>query len=251
VTDESANFTVLRAGATTMGISLDAGQIAQFQRLRTLLLEWNTRINLTAITDPAEVETRHFLDSLTCALALPLHERARPLRVLDIGSGAGFPALPLAIAFPHWHITSLDATGKKIRFQEEVVANLGLTNLRPLHGRAEELAQQPNEREHYKFVTARAVAALPTLLEYCCPFVRTGGRVVMPKKGELADEITAGQRAAALLGARLLDPISVAIPPLDDGRILLVADQMRRCPPQYPRPAGAPTKHPLGATERG
>jgi len=249
VNDDAELLPVLRAGAAAIGIPLDAGQLAQFQRLRTLLLDWNTRINLTAITDPAEVETRHFLDALTCALALPPHERVRPLRVLDIGSGAGFPALPLAIAFPHWHVTSLDATGKKVRFQEEAVADLGLTNVRPLHGRAEELAQQSNEREHYKFVTARAVAALPTLLEYCCPFVRTGGRVVLPKKGALTDEIPAGQRAATLLGALLLDPVPVNIPPLDDGRVLLVADQMRRCPPQYPRPAGAPTKHPLGVAQ--
>lgn len=246
--DNPEHLPALLAGAAAMAIPLDARQIAQFQRLRALLLEWNTHINLTAITDPAEVETRHFLDSLTCALALPPHERTRPLRVLDIGSGAGFPALPLAIAFPHWQITSLDATGKKVRFQQEASADLRLTNVRPLHGRAEELVRQPGERGRYQFVTARAVAALPTLLEYCCPFTYTSCRIVMPKKGDLADEIAAGQRAAALLGALLSDPIPVNIPPLDDGRLLLVADQMRRCPPQYPRPGGAPTKHPLGTT---
>jgi 16S rRNA (guanine527-N7)-methyltransferase len=229
-----------------MGIPLDDGQIERFVRLRALLLEWNARINLTAITDPAEIETRHFLDSLTCVLPLPQHEHARPLRVLDIGSGAGFPTLPLAIAFPHWQVTSLDATGKKINFQQEVVAALGLDNVRPMHGRAEELIRQPGERSRYQFVTARAVAALPTLLEYCCPFTYTSCRIVLPKKGDLTEEFAAGKRAAELLGALLHDPIPVTVPPLDDGRILVVADQMRRCPPQYPRPAGAPTKHPLG-----
>ncbi|HEU5348164.1 MAG TPA: 16S rRNA (guanine(527)-N(7))-methyltransferase RsmG, partial [Ktedonobacterales bacterium] len=236
--NESANLLpALRAGAAMMGIPLDAGQIEQFQQLRTLLLEWNTRINLTAITDPAEVETRHFLDSLTCVLAIPPHERARALRLLDIGSGAGFPALPLAIAFPRWRVTSLEATGKKVGFQQEAITRLGLSNVRALHGRAEELAHQLDERGRYHLVTARAVAALPTLLEYCCPFARVGGRVVMPKKGEPAEEIAVGKRTATQLGARLLDPLAVAVPPLADGRVLLVAEQQHRCPPQYPRPA--------------
>ena len=247
MSDDADNLSVLRAGAAAMGISLDDGQIERFERLRALLLEWNARFNLTAITDPAEIEARHFLDSLTCVLPLPSHQWRLPLRVLDIGSGAGFPALPLAIAFPHWQVTSLDATGKKVRFQQEVVATLGLDNVRPVHGRAEELIRQPGERSRYQFVTARAVAALPTLLEYCCPFTYTSCRIVLPKKGDLTDELAAGERAAALLGALLHDPIPVNIPPLDDGRVLLVADQMRRCPPQYPRSAGAPIKHPLGA----
>lgn len=245
--DDAENLPVMRAGAIMMDIPLDSGQIEQFQRLRTLLLEWSTRFNLTAITDPAEIETRHFLDSLTCALAIPLRERTHSLRVLDVGSGAGFPSLPLAISFPHWRVTSLDATGKKIRFQQEVVADLGLRNLRALHGRAEELARQPDERGRYHLVTARAVAALPSLLEYCCPFACPEGRVVMPKKGELAEEIAAGSRAAALLGARLLEPIVIDVPPLADGRVLVVAEQQRRCPAVYPRPAGAPAKHPLGS----
>lgn len=237
---------VLRAGVATLGIPLDAGQMDQFLRLRSLLLEWNARINLTAITNPAEVETRHFLDSLTCVLAIPPQERGRSLRLLDIGSGAGFPALPLAIAFPRWHVTSLDATGKKIRFQQEALEALSLENVRPVHGRAEEMARQPGERSRYHVVTARAVAALPTLLEYCCPFARPGGHIVLPKKGDLADEIAAGQRAAGQLGAHLLAPIPVTVPPLGDGRVLLVAEQGHRCPPHYPRPAGAPARHPLG-----
>ena len=247
--DDADNFPVLRAGAAAMAIPLDAGQIEQFQRLRTLLLEWNTRINLTAITDPAEVETRHFLDSLTCALALPPHERARPLRVLDIGSGAGFPALPLAIAFPHWRVTSLDATGKKIRFQEEVVANLGLTNLRPLHGRAEELVRQPGERESLSIrdgaggrgATHAAGILLPVHLHQL-PYRACPRRATWPTRSRLA---SARRRSwARSCSTRFPSPFHR----WTTGAFLLVADQMRRCPPQYPRPAGAPTKHPLGAT---
>jgi 16S rRNA (guanine527-N7)-methyltransferase len=233
-------------GAAMLGLALDDAQLDQFRRFRDLLLDANTHINLTAITDPAEVMTRHYLDSLTCLLAVEPAQRARPLRLLDVGSGAGFPAIPLAIAFPDWRVTSLEATGKKARFQQEAAAALGLENVTVLTGRAEELARQPEHRGRYDLVTARAVAALPTLLEYCCPLAHVGGRVIAPKKGDLADEIAAGVRAASLLGAKLLVPITVTIPPLADGRVLLVAEQVRACPQQYPRPAGAPAKRPLG-----
>src|SRR5690242_19920264 len=234
-------------GATTLGVSLDDAQLDQFRRLRDLLLDANTRVNLTAITDPTEVVTRHFLDSLTCLLAVTPDQRARLLHLLDVGSGAGFPGIPLALAFPAWRVTSLEATGKKARFQQEAVAALGLENVIVLTGRAEEFARQPEYRGRYDLVTARAVAALPTLLEYCCPFARIGGRVIAPKKGDLADEVAAGTKAASHLGAQLLAPTPVTIPPLADGRVLLVTEQKRSCPQQYPRAAGAPAKHPLGA----
>jgi 16S rRNA (guanine527-N7)-methyltransferase len=241
-------LTPLIEGAAALNLTLDAEQIARFARLSDLLLDWNTRVNLTAITTPAEVATRHFLDSLTCALALSPDERARPLRLLDVGSGAGFPGLPLAIAFPHWQVTMLEATGKKSRFQETVIADLGLTNAHPLYARAEEAAHKREQRARYDVVTARAVAALPTLLEYCAPFARIGGVIIAPKKGDLAQEIAAGTRAAEMLGARLLPPIAINTPGLaEDDRALLVARQQRSCPPQYPRAGGAPQKKPLGA----
>ena len=239
---------VLARGAVTLGITLDERQLEQFARFRALLLEWNERINLTAITDPVEVVSRHFLDSLTCALAVPQGRHNALLALLDVGSGAGFPGLALAIAFPHWRVVSLDATRKKTRFQESVVEELKLRNVRIISGRAEEMGRANAWRAHFDVVTARALSALPTLLEYCAPFARVGGYVVAPKKGDLADEIAAGARAAESLGARLLPPIAVTVPPLDDGRVLLVARQARPCPPQYPRAAGAPTKTPLGAS---
>lgn len=237
----------LAAGAAALGCALDGAQREQFARYRNLLLDWNGRINLTAITVPAEVVTRHFLDSLTCALGVARAARAEGCALLDVGSGGGFPGLPLAIVFPSWHVTLLEATGKKVRFLEAVIAALGLGNARALVGRAEEVARQPEHRGAYAVVTARAVAALPTLLEYCCPFARVGGRIIMPKKGDLAEEIAAGARAASPLGARLLAPIPVMLPPLADGRVLLVARQEQPCPPRYPRAAGAPAKRPLGA----
>jgi len=244
--DTHDDLTPLVDGAAALGVSLDDSQLDQFRRFRDLLLDTNTRVNLTAITDPAEVVTRHFLDSLTCLLAVEPTQRARPLRLLDVGSGAGFPGTPLAIAYPAWRVTSLEATGKKARFQQEAVAALGLEHVTVLTGRAEELAHKAEHRGRYDLVTARAVAALPTLLEYSCPFARVSGRIIAPKKGDLTDEVAAGVRAASLLGAKLLAPIAVTIPPLADGRVLLVAEQVRACPQQYPRPAGAPAKRPLG-----
>lgn len=248
-------------GAAALGLALDGapglppersllpregGIAARFARFRALLLDWNARVNLTAITDPAEILRLHFLDALTCVLALPEAARQERIELLDVGSGAGLPGLALAIACPHWHVTSLEATGKKVRFQQAVIDELRLTNANAISGRAEEIGRQPAWREHFDVVTARALASLPTLLEYCAPFVRVGGTIIAPKKGDLMEEIAAGTRAASLLGAQLLAPIPVTLPSLDDGRVLLVARQQRPCPPQYPRPAGAPAKRPLG-----
>jgi 16S rRNA (guanine527-N7)-methyltransferase len=247
VSVEGDDLTPLMEGAAALGLSLGERQRAQFARLRDLLLDWNTRVNLTAITEPGEVVTRHFLDALTCALALSAEARSRQLRLLDVGSGAGFPGLPLAIVFPRWQVTLLEATGKKTRFQEAAIAELGLTNAHPLHARAEELAHTREQRGRYHVVTARAVAALPTLLEYCAPFARVGGVIIAPKKGNLAQEIAAGRLAATLLGARLLAPIAITTPGLaGDDRALLVARQQRPCPPLYPRAGGAPQRRPLG-----
>ncbi|HEU5438912.1 MAG TPA: 16S rRNA (guanine(527)-N(7))-methyltransferase RsmG [Ktedonobacterales bacterium] len=236
----------LAEGAATLGLPLDGGQLMRFARYRELLLDWNARINLTAITDPAEVVTRHFLDSLTCVLVFPPEARAAARTLLDVGAGAGFPGLPLAIALPSWRVTLLEATAKKVRFLEAVIAELELPNATTLTGRAEELGRQPRFRGAFDIVAARAVAALPTLLEYCCPFAGVGGTTVMPKKGELATELAAGARAAPLLGAQLLTPIPIPLPTLSDDRVLVVARQERPCPPQYPRAAGAPARRPLG-----
>lgn len=242
----SGDLAPLVTGAAALGLALSEEQLARFARYRALLLDWNARVNLTAITDPAAIATRHFLDSLTCLLALPAEWRERAITLLDVGAGAGFPGLALAIALPAWHVTLLEATGKKVRFLEAVIADLGLPNATALAGRAEDVAHQPAYRARFDTVTARALAALPTLLEYCSPFARAGGYLVAPKKGELAGEIARGRRAALALGARLLAPIPVTLPALADDRVLLAAQQERPCPPQYPRPAGAPAKRPLG-----
>lgn len=216
--------------------------VPQFLQLRQELLDWNTRVNLTAITDPAEVLLKHFLDSLSL---LEVYD-AEHARALDIGAGAGFPGLPLKIARPQWEMVLLEATGKKVNFQRHIIDMLGLQKIEAIHGRAEELAHKPNHRAAFDLVTARAVAALPVLLEYAAPFCRVGGQILLPKKGELADELEQGKRAAQKLGLKFKADLPVTLPGLDDGRRILVWEQVKLCPAQYPRSGTALARKPLG-----
>lgn len=216
--------------------------IEQFLLLRRELLDWNTRVNLTAITEPVEVLLKHFLDALSL---LEIYD-AEHARVLDIGAGAGFPGLPLKIARPRWDLVLLEATGKKVAFQRHIISTLHLSHIEAIHGRAEEIAHQSAYRGTFDLVTARAVAALPTLLEYAAPFCRVGGLILLPQKGELATEIEQGQRAAHALGLVYKDGHRVTLPGLSDDRRILVWEQVRPCPPQYPRSGSAMAKKPLG-----
>src|SRR2546421_1809198 len=214
----------------------------QFLRYRQELLDWNTRMNLTAITDPGEVLIKRFLDSLSMLI---VYDRSGT-RLLDIGAGAGFPGLPLKIARPHWQVVLLEATGKKVTFLQHVIETLQLQDVIAMHGRAEEIAHKQEYRAAFDLVTARAVASLPILLEYAAPFCRIGGQIILPKKGELGDELAQGKRAARELGAVLKADVAVTLPGLADGRRLLVWEQQKLCPPQFPRSGGAMTKKPLG-----
>lgn len=214
----------------------------QLLRLRQELLDWNARINLTAITDPVEVLLKHFLDSLAL---LEVYD-AEQARVLDIGAGAGFPGLPLKIARPQWDIVLLEATGKKVAFQRHIVDTLGLTAIEAIHGRAEEIAHRPVYRGSFDVVTARAVAALPVLLEYAAPFCRVGGQILLPKKGDLSAELEQGKRAAQSLGLVLKSDQRVTLPELDDGRRILAWEQIKPCPSHYPRSGSIISKKPLG-----
>lgn len=241
----------LRMAAATLNLALSDAQIAQFLRFRELLLDWNTRMNLTAITEPQAVLSRHFIDALTCLIAVPDPQREQPLRLLDVGSGAGLPGLALAIAFPHWQIVTLEATGKKVRFQEAVISELGLGNAIAVQGRAETLAVEAGWRGGFALVTARALAALPTLLEWCQPFAQVGGMTLAAKKGDLSAELTQGRRAAHLLGGTAPEALALPadltafVPDLADGRRIVRVRQQHLTELRYPRSGAAPTKAPL------
>lgn len=228
-------------GLQQLHLSLNAQQIEQLLRFRQELLDWNTRFNLTAIKDPDEVLIKHFLDSLSLLSVYDPHTT----KLLDIGSGAGFPSLVLKIARPDWQITSLEATGKKVTFQKHIIDLLQLNGIETIHKRAEELAHNLAYRASFDAVTARAVASLPVLLEYSAPYCRVEGQIILPKKGELTEELVQGKRAAAQVGAVLKADVPVIVTELDDGRRLLVWEQKKLCPPQFPRSGAAIAKKPL------
>jgi 16S rRNA (guanine527-N7)-methyltransferase len=231
-------------GLHQLGLELTAQQWEQFERYRQELLDWNKRVNLTAITDPEEVLIRHFLDSLSLLMAYDQPQA----RLLDIGAGAGFPGLPLKIVRPQWQVVLLEATGKKVTFLQHVIDTLQLGDVVAVHGRAEELGHKPEYRASFDVVTARAVASLPILLEYAGPFCRLGGQIILSKKGNLTEELTQGKRAAQKTGATLKNSVTVKLPGLDDGRRLLVWEQVGKCPAQYPRSGAAIARRPLGET---
>ena len=205
----------LRAGAAALGIGLSPDQLAAFDRYREALLTANRRTNLTAITDPAEVEIRHFVDSLTCLLAWP-PATDRPVQVIDIGAGAGFPGLPLTLICPRIGLALVDSVGKKTAFLADLVRRLNLEATTVLTARAEDLARQPAYRAQYDIALARAVAPAPVLVEYTLPFLRVGGRLIAQKTaGKGQGELAACQRACALLGGgppRLV-PVTLPHPP--------------------------------------
>jgi 16S rRNA (guanine(527)-N(7))-methyltransferase RsmG len=221
-------------------ISLSTEMEKQFAQYRDLLLRRNSEINLTAITTDEDVNVKHFLDSLLLLTATAIPENAA---LLDVGTGAGFPAIPLKIARPDLHITLLDSLTKRIHFLQELSELLGQGNAF-LHGRAEEYARMEDHREHYAIVTARAVANLRMLLEYCLPFVRVGGVFLAMKGAAAGEELAESAEALALLGGELEENRPYTLP---DGSVrhILVIRKISQTPPQYPRKANKITKSPL------
>jgi 16S rRNA (guanine527-N7)-methyltransferase len=240
----TSSLSPFELGLHQLGLELTEKQLDQFLRYRQELLDWNTRINLTAITDPEEVMIKHFLDSLSLLMIYD----APNARLLDIGAGAGFPGLPLKIVRPQWHVVLLEATGKKVKFLRHIIETLQLKDVEAVHDRAEELAHKAEYRSSFNLVTARAVASLPALVEYAAPFCHMGGQLIFPKKGDLTEELTRGKCAASQVGARFKADVPVTLPGLDDGRRLLVWEQVSKCPEQYPRSGGVMAKKPLGQT---
>ncbi|HLZ08631.1 MAG TPA: 16S rRNA (guanine(527)-N(7))-methyltransferase RsmG [Chloroflexota bacterium] len=230
-------------------MDLTEAQLAQFDRFRVELLDWNTRINLTSIIDPVAIQSRHFLDSLTALAALTgggRHSEVRG-RIVDVGSGPGIPGIPLAIVLPLARVTLVEATQKKCRFLDHAVGTLGLMNVEVICGRSEEVAARSDRRELFDVAIARALAPLPTLVELCLPFVRVGGKLIAMKKLGIEDEVQRAQIVVAVLGGRLLPPIQVRVPILDELRQLVVVEKIKQTPRGFPRRAGLAGKAPIGA----
>lgn len=233
---------ILAARAAEAGIPLTAEQIGQFSVYHEMLLDWNTRMNLTALTAPEDVAVKHIIDSLT-AYDAALFDGARTL--IDVGTGAGLPGIPLAVYAPHLTVTLLDALNKRVRFLTEVTAAMGLQNVRCIHARAEEAARTAEHRAAYDIVVSRAVARLPVLLEYTLPFVRVGGTLLALKGRAYAEEQKEARRAAEVLGGGRITARPVHLPGLDDVRAILTVTKERQTPAAYPRGGGAPARRPL------
>ena len=235
----------LTAGARELNITLTDRQLAAFETCYQELTAWNQRFNLTAITDREGVLVRHFLDSLSCLKVLPRSELGAGARVIDVGTGAGFPGLPLKMICPGMRLTLLEATHKKVTFLENIVHTLGLKDVAVLHGRAEELGRNPAHREQYDWALARAVAEMPTLAEYLLPLVRVGGGALAQKGERAAAEVHDADTAIVTLGGRVRRLVPVELRGLAETRFLVVVDKVAATPERYPRRPGIPQKRPL------
>ncbi len=225
-----------------LGIELSARQIAQFEALTGHLLAWNQRMNLTGITDPSDIQIKHYLDSLTLTRVI---QRFDGCRLIDVGAGAGFPGLALAIAFPHLHVTLMDSTAKKLRFIDHAGAAIGLANIRTLHSRAEDAGRAKAHREKYDIVTARALGRLPTVMEYTLPLAKLGGEAIAMKGLSAFEETAAAAKAIERLGGELFCIEEIRLPNLDKPRYLVVVDKVNPTPRSFPRKAGIPSRAPI------
>ena len=209
---------------------------------RDLVLEWNNKVNMTTITNPEEFLQKHYIDSLTCA-ETPEYKAAST--ILDLGTGAGFPGIPLAVISPDKEFVLLDSLNKRVRIVAELAEAIGLKNVRLVHGRAEDLARKPELRERFDLCVSRAVANLATLSELCLPFIKVGGNFIAYKGPDCEQEINAANRAAGLLGARLERTEHPDPPGFHSGHTLVVYGKIRKTPTTYPRKAGTPSREPL------
>jgi 16S rRNA (guanine527-N7)-methyltransferase len=233
-------------GAGKLGIEFTAGQAKQFDLYYQELIEWNKKVNLTAITDYSSVQIKHFLDSLTVILALPEEGMERPdFNIVDVGTGAGFPGIPLKILFPQPRLVLIEPTTKKTAFLHHIIRKLELENVEVLNNRAEDAAHLPLYREQFALVLSRAVALLPTLVELTLPFCQIGGRFIAQKKGEIDQEMNRAGKAIAALGGKLDQLKRIELDEFDDARYLVIIDKICPTPGKYPRRPGVPRRRPL------
>ena len=225
-----------------LGIQINDIQRKQFDDFYQLLIEWNKVMNLTGITEYGEVVEKHFVDSLSLVEVLNIEYVNY---VIDVGTGAGFPGIPLKIAFPHLRITLLDSLNKRIKFLDTVIKELGLKDIHTIHGRAEDYARQAEYREKYDLCVSRAVANLATLSEYCLPYIRVGGIFISYKSGDIDKEISESGKAVRILGGELEDIYRFQLPGTDIGRSFVKINKIKSTGKKFPRKAGLPSKEPL------
>lgn len=225
-----------------LGIQLTDVQKEQFDRYYELLIEWNRVMNLTGITKYDEVNLKHFTDSLTIVRIKSMENVST---LIDVGTGAGFPGIPIKIAFPHIKVTLLDSLNKRIKFLNQVVEELDLKDVVTLHGRAEDYAKKEKYREQFDLCASRAVANLSTLSEYCLPFVKKGGCFISYKSADSNEEIEQSKKALDILGGKIEKVDKFVLPGSDMGRALVMVEKVKNTPRKYPRKAGVPSKEPL------
>lgn len=238
----SYDLTVLRQGCEALGITLDENQEKQFTDFYEYLVEKNKVMNLTGITEFEEVLVKHFLDSLACVKAVSMQ---KVTSMIDIGTGAGFPGVPLKIAFPHLNACLLDSLKKRVGFLEETFSLLKMDGVKAIHGRAEELARNEEYREQYDLCVSRAVSNLATLSEYCLPYVKVGGLFISYKSGKVQEEAVQAEKAVKILGGKLRDILYFQLPDSEIDRSLVIIEKIKITPAKYPRKAGTPQKEPL------
>ena len=226
-----------------LGIALTDKQKQQFDKFYELLVEWNKVMNLTGITEYEEVNEKHFVDSLSIVKALDMKSVKS---VIDVGTGAGFPGIPLKIAIPHLKVVLLDSLNKRINFLNTVIAELGLTDIKTIHGRAEDYAKQTEYREKFDLCVSRAVANLSTLSEYCLPYVSADGLFVPYKSGEIDEELENSKKAVKILGGKIENVVKFQLPGTEIGRSFVKIRKISNTNKKYPRKAGLPAKEPLG-----
>lgn len=229
----------LKNGAAAFGAEIDDDMLRQLFRYKGLLLEWNEKMNLTAITDDKEIILKHFVDSLSI---VPYIKEAGSL--IDVGTGAGFPGIPLKIVLPSLDTVLLDSLEKRVGFLGTAISELGLEGIKAVHMRAEDAGKSAEFRERFDAAAARAVASMPVLLEYCLPFVRTGG-VFIAMKGSSTEEISMSEKALEILGGKIEEVKEFTLPDTDIKRSIVIVRKLRQTPTKYPRKAGKPSKEPL------
>lgn len=233
---------ILIQGSKELNIEITDHQVDQLIKYKDILLEWNQKMNLTAIEDEKEVMIKHFLDSLSCIQTKYLKNEGT---MIDVGTGAGFPGGPLKIALPNMKLTLLDSLKKRIGFLEEVCKETALESVEFVHGRAEDFGQNKGYREKYDYAVSRAVAALNVLVEYCLPFVKVGGYFICQKGPGLMEELPEAKNAIKVLGGEVVEQIAVTLPFSDITHYILVIKKIKQTPAKYPRKAGKPSKEPI------